>query len=177
MDAGVAYCAVRRTNLWDHAARFTEAVFRNKAQRLSKTRRSGFKPKKHGRIPLTVLDRAFGSGNLARRDIVRLADALNSLAIRAPQAGAGSARGPLRNVGEFPTETIPGLQPRHSKGLAEYAGPTFRMTFRGKSLQRRWRGWRTSRDGNTRSNSPTTEAAGRSLPVAVSKSLSSDCAP
>jgi hypothetical protein len=90
---------------WDHAARFTEAVFRNKAQRLSKLA-VWFQAEKTRANPY-VLDRTFGSGNLARRDIVRLADALAWPS--EPASWGRFCAWAIGNVGEFPTETIPGL--------------------------------------------------------------------
>ena len=90
---------------WDHAARFTEAVFRNKAQRLSKLA-VWFQAEKTRANPY-VLDRTFGSGNLARRDIVRLADALAWPS--EPASWGRFCAWAIGNVGEFPTETIPDL--------------------------------------------------------------------
>jgi hypothetical protein len=58
---------------WDHALRFTEAVLRNKAQRLSKLA-VWFQAEKTRANPY-VLDRTFSSGTLARREIVWLAQA------------------------------------------------------------------------------------------------------
>jgi hypothetical protein len=90
---------------WDNSAHFTEAVLRNKEQRLSKLA-VWFQAEKTRANPF-VLNRTFGGASLARREIVRLAEALAW-----PSEPASWGRfciWAISGLGEFPTQIIPDL--------------------------------------------------------------------
>jgi hypothetical protein len=87
---------------WDHSTRFTEAMLRDKERRLAKLA-VWFQAEKTRANPL-VLDRRIGAGDLARRDIVRLADAFAW-----PSDFASWGRfctWAIRSITEFPINTI-----------------------------------------------------------------------
>jgi hypothetical protein len=90
---------------WDHAAQFTQAVLRYKDQRLSKLA-VWFQAEKTRANPY-VLNRTFGSSNLTRRDILRLADALAWPS--EPASWGRFCAWAIQNVSEFATTTIPDL--------------------------------------------------------------------
>jgi hypothetical protein len=113
---------------WDHAAQFTQAVLRMKDQRLAKLA-VWFQAEKTRANPY-VLNRTFGSGNLTRRDIVRLADAL---AWPSETASWGRFCGwAIRNVAEFATTTIPDLLAAFEvwqNMFADFQNPVSRQIF------------------------------------------------
>lgn len=90
---------------WNRATDFAQAILHNKAQRLSKLA-VWFQAEKTRANPL-VLDRTFGSVQLARREIIRLADLLAWPS--EPASWSRFCSWSVANIGEFPIPTIPDL--------------------------------------------------------------------
>jgi len=90
---------------WNRSAVFTEAILRNKEHRLGKLA-VWFQAEKTRANPY-VLDRTFGSAQLARREIIRLADLLAWPS--EPRTWSRFCAWAIQNIADFPTTAIPDL--------------------------------------------------------------------
>lgn len=92
-------------NFWARSPAFTQAMLQSKAQRLSKLA-VWFQAEKTRANP-NVLNQTFGSTELARREIIRLADLLAWPS--EPKMWSRFCTWAIHNIAEFPTTTLPDL--------------------------------------------------------------------
>ena len=112
----------------NRGADFAHAVFKDKAQRLSKLA-VWFQAEKTRANPF-ILDRTFGSAQLARRDIIRLADLLAWPS--EPASWGRFCAWSIANIAEIPVPTIPDLLAAFEvwqNMFVDYPNPVSRKIF------------------------------------------------